>query len=718
MICNVLKTMMRKDLSKLFAPKSIAIYGVSSDTTKIASTIFHNLLSSAYPGKIYPINPKYSELFGFECYPSAQKIPNRVELAIMVIPAKFSLEVLEDCHAKNIKHLIIISAGYKELGGEGISLEQQIKIKAQEYGITILGPNCLGLIVTESKMNASFAATNALSGDIAFLSQSGALCTAILDLANTTNLGFSHFVSLGNKVNLSENELIEYWLQSQKVKVIGGYLEEFTDGLDLCEIKKNIGIDKPIILLHPGKTKAAQNAMSSHTGSLAGTVEIIEAALKKAGIIQVSSITDIFNSMLAFSWLPEAIGHRVAIVTNAGGPGVLTTDAVAESNLEIALLTPETKSSLQAVLPLAASVRNPIDVLGDAMADRYKSVLEILITADEVDVIFLVLTPQLVTQIEDTAKLLVNFSKETSKPIIPIFLGGQYTQSGLKRLFDNKVIGFSDIDSAVKAVANVAKYTDYIKNRELLEFDLTKLKVEVSESNINLARFTTAEKTVLPESEVEELLKEFKFDLPKSAVINSYEQALEFADNNYPIVLKATTEEIVHKTNFKAVFTNIYSPEQLKSNLTSLQENIYNITKHEHPNVLIQEQIIANEEVLIGVKRDGGSDVYTKTGKGFGHLILFGKGGIYAEVYKDLASNLIPMSRYELEKLIDATNVAQIIRGTRAQPPLALKALINTINQLQKLIYNYPMISEIDINPAMLTTTRCIIVDAKIFLEK
>lgn len=709
------QTALKHNLAKMFAPKAIAIYGVSTDTRKIGSTILTNLITSGYEGKLFPINPKYSSIFGYRCYPDAQSIPFKVDLAIMAVPAEFSEIVLKDCAKRKIKNLVIISAGYKEVGGTGVELEQKLQKLATKYEINILGPNCLGLIVTDSKMNASFAATSAAPGDIAFMSQSGAVCTAMLDMANARNLGFSHFVSLGNKAVLDENSLLEYWLPSQRVKVIGAYLEEFTDGLDFCALQDKLNTHKPVIVLHPGHTTAAQKAISSHTGSLAGSAQVIGAALKKHGITLVDTLDQLYGAMMSLAWNKIPQGKRVAIITNAGGPGIIATDALVDAGLVLAELSEATKTALQSKLPSTASVHNPVDIIGDAMSDRYQHALEVLMNAPEVDSILLILTPQRVTQIEDTAKLLVSLKNKTGRPIVPVFIGGSYVAAGLKRLYDNKIVGFDSLDLAVDALKRTTEYGLYLQTKKRQQYKLS----DISKTRpVELGRIPT-NLSALAEVRVQELLTKFGFTLPQAMVVRNLEEALKAAAKiNYPLVIKATTEDVVHKTEFKAIYTNITNEAQLTKALTQLQEGIYRTTGRDYPPVLMQAQIQAEEELFIGVKRDGRANVYTKEGKGFGHLILFGKGGIHTEIYKDIVSDVIPMSEQEVKDLIDSTKVSAIINGVRGSSALAKKQLVETIKNIQRLVYSYPEIAEVDFNPVMITKQACYLVDAKIFVQQ
>lgn len=711
----------RRNLAKLFAPRGIAVVGVSQDPTKIGSTIFSNLIASNYGGKLVPVNPKYQEVFGYKCYKGLEKIPHRIDMAIMAIPGEFALDVVKDCHKKGIPNLVIISAGFSEVGGKGVELEQKLASYAEKYKVTILGPNCLGLLVTSENMNASFSAVNAAPGDVAFMSQSGAVCTAMLDKAAEDSFGFSHFVSIGNKLNLNENHLLDYWLQSEKVTAIGAYLEEFADGYDFIMAKRWAEREKPIVVIKPGKSLAAQKAISSHTGSLADNDAIVKTALRKHGITKVDDINEAYATLKAFSWSELPKGKRVAIVTNAGGPGIVSTDMAVAAGLELAEISQDTQSLLHKDLPAAASVTNPIDIIGDAPAVRYEHSITVLNQAKEVDAVIVILTPQVVTQIEDTAKLLINISKQAQKPIIPVFLGGKYARAGLERLADNQIPAFSELGTAVRVLAHLANYQTYLDTKakspvELGDYISRRSGVITSKLETLIDDSSPTPKAI-PEELVSELLEKFEFTVPAHRVVHSLEEAKAALEHvNFPLVVKATTEDIVHKTDFKAIYLGISSESELEQALSELQGNIYARTKREHPPVLMQEMIDSQEELFIGARRDGGADVYDSSGRGFGYLLLFGKGGIYTEVYHDISAALLPLTKNQIKKLVDSVKVAEIVHGARGHKALAVNKLVDTILRLQKMLLTYPQIKEVDFNPVMLSYRDCYAVDTKIFV--
>lgn len=700
-------------LHSLFSPKSFAVVGVSAQPNKLGSVIFRNIVDAGFSGPVFPVNPKYEKVFGVECYESVAKIKENVDVAVISVPAEFVLDVVDDCVKKKVKYLVIISAGFKEIGEKGAVLEAKIRNIAKQAGIQVLGPNCLGYSVSESKVNATFAALQPRPGEIAFLSQSGAINSALLDLAEERKLGFSHFVSMGNKMDLNEMDFLEEWLQDPKVKVIGMYIEQFVDGKDFVDLIKKYP-NKPVVVLHPGETEASQKAMASHTGSLAGSSAIIRAALAQAGVIQVDSFEKLFNAMwlLSSSRIPKS--NRVAVVTNAGGPGVMLTDMLVTAGLEISQLDQVTKDALEKVLPEAASVENPIDLIGDALADRYQSALSILENDPNTDTVMVVVTPQLVTQIEETAKFIIDHIKVSNKLILPLFMGGEYMESAIERFDLAAVPAFMYPEQAVNALAAVTKFARQ-SHKQGLKIKRTHSGRYTKEIN-DLVR---QKLTPLSQEWTYKLAQEVGLDLPKQRIIKSFDEALGFvADAHFPVVLKALSEDVAHKTDLKALYLDLQNVNQLHTAYSKLSVDIQKLTEKKSVQLLIQEQVKGVEEILIGLNRDGGSDVYEQNGKGFGHLLVFGKGGIYTEVYGDISTGLLPLGRSELLSLVGKTKISKIIGGVRGKQSLSIDKLLFTLDAVQTLAQKYPQIQSMDINPAMLTEKKCVVVDMKIFLQK
>jgi acetyl coenzyme A synthetase (ADP forming)-like protein len=703
-------------LDYLFKPKSVAIVGASEDPSKISSVIFSNLIEAKFEGEIYPVNPKYKELLGRKCYPDIASIGSIVDTVVIAIPSDAVMGVLEEAGKSKAKCAIIISAGFKEIGEVGIERERKLTEISRKYNIRILGPNCLGEIIPESGVNLSFAASHPIKGDIAFLSQSGAFCTAILDMSLERNLGFSHFVSFGNKVDINENDFLDEWLADPKVNVIGGYIEEIDDGQELIQIYKESEVKKPFVLLKPGESTQAVKAMASHTGSLSGSHQAFKTSMSEAGIIVAKDANHMFNLMMGFSWSKLPKGKRVAVVTNAGGPGIISTDAIINAGLEMAEISEDTKKLMAEQLPPNASLNNPIDVIGDALAERYRAPIDILLKDPNVDSILVVLTPQLVTQIEDTAKLIINSSKVSDKPIFAVFLGGKYISYGLQRLYDDHVPAYNDINQAVDVIADLARFYEVSQDTGI---DYENLLQDLEKGN-HKQFFDTISKgeiKVMPDVLAEEMAREIGLDLPKQILSKSYADAAKFSKELYPVVLKVPASVLTHKTERKAVVVGIKNQKMLEEAYYGLEKMLRTEFDVHEPEIWVQEQLTGHE-MFIGVDRDGPSDVYTAKTNGFGHLLAFGLGGIYVEVLKDIGYSIVPSTADQITKALKKTKTFPIISGARGKNPYAVDKLVDAVLKVQKLVLLYPQIVGIDLNPVFLTEDRAICVDIKIYVMK
>lgn len=713
---------MANNIEFVFSPKSIAVVGVSEDAHKLASIFFNNLIDAGYEGKLYPVNPKYQELYGCKCYAKVSDIPEEVDQVAILIPAKFVLDVITDCSQKNVKAALIISAGFGEMGQAGKDLEKEIVAIANTTGMRILGPNIIGVINTFDNINSSWMQLFPEEGNVSFLSQSGAFCTAVLDRAINQKVGFCNFCSIGNKADIDELDLINEWYHNDHVKVIGAYLEEINNGFNLLRYLNTSEIIKPIVLFKPGKTNAAVKAISSHTGSMAGSVETISAAIKQSPLIEVNSMSEMMSNFMVFSRSNIPSGNKIAIITNAGGPGIMATDAIVQNGLELATLSEGTKTALKSVLPEAASVNNPVDILGDALADRYLAATNIVLEDPSVDMIMFIVTPQFITQIEDTAKMIIRLKKSHSKPVFTVFLGEKYVSIGIERMHDAYVPVFDEITTAVSSIADIVDYGKYLANRNL---DFEKSKYQIVADTKWKGMYTEQVNALLKENElisvpddlIAKMAEEVGFDSPKQLLANSLEEATSFAASCYPVVIKAPNELLAHKTDFKAVFVNLANAEELSTAYTELVATVTKATGNNQPQILIQEMIKSQEEIFIGANRDGGMNVYDGNSQGFGHLLITGKGGIYTEVYKDIAHVLVPASQQQIKDTFSTTNISKIINGVRGQNPLAYEKIISAIESVQKLVLLYPQISSMDINPILVNAERAVAVDIKLFIQ-
>lgn len=701
-------------IDKIFSPKSIAVVGASQDTEKIASVILKNVIEGGYNGKVYPINPKYEEIQGRQSFPDILQVKDHIDMVCIAIPYQFVESIVDQCIQKKVKSVVIITAGFKETGNEGKLLEDRIAEKLKNANIRLLGPNCLGFINNKAKINLSFARQNPGEGNIAFVSQSGAFCTAILDMACEGGIGFSHIVSLGNKADIHENELMQALLFDNDVKALALYLEEFADGKEFVTFAQKA--KKPVLLIAPGNSEKAKLAISSHTGSLASSYDTITAAVKKGNVILAENSEDLFKLITLINQNAIPKGKKIAIITNAGGPGILTTDAVEKEGLELTEIGEKTKQKLLKVLPRESNIKNPIDILGDAKSDRYELAIQAVLEEKDVDSIFAILTPQLITDIEGTAQKIIEVSKTTAKPVYACFLGGKDVKSGFRILESNNSPSFNDIQEGIHLIAKLAKFEENKEKTRIVNCDDYKKRPKYKKAILAICDDENIK--VLPESLAISLLEEFKIDIPNEFVTGSLNSAIDFAALNFPVAIKATAKDLAHKTDFKGIYLDIRTISELEEKFTELKDNISKITGNPSPEILVQQMIDGKVEFFIGANREGDSKIYEKDGRGFGHLLAIGQGGIYTEVFKDIKHILVPEYEEKIRDIFNETKVSMIINGYRGKPTLAKEKLIELIIKVEKLLINYPEIISMDINPVIITEKRAVVVDAKFYIKQ
>lgn len=701
-------------MDNIFSPKSIAIVGASQDPEKIASVLLKNLIEGGYNGRIYPINPKYNEIQGRVCYSEVTAVKENIDMVCIAIPYQFVESIVDQCVTKKVKSVTIITAGFKETGEEGKELEERIQAKLKDAGIRLLGPNCLGFINNKAKINLSFARQNPGDGNIAFVSQSGAFCTAILDMACESGIGFSHIISLGNKADIQENELMADLLFNNNVKALALYLEEFADGKEFVTLAQKA--KKPILLIAPGSSEKAKQAISSHTGSLASSYDTIVAAVKKSNVIMADNSEDLFKLITLINEGAIPKGKKIAIITNAGGPGILATDAVEKEGLELTEIGEKTKQKLLKVLPRESNIKDPIDILGDAKSDRYELAIQTVLEEKDVDSIFVILTPQLITDIEGTAQKIVEISKTTSKPIYACFLGGKDVKAGFRILNNSKQPQFNDIQEGIHLIAKLAQFDENKEKTKIV--DCNDYIVKAKHRNEIEGYCIENEIKILPDNLALALLEEFKIDTPKELVTQSIEEARDFVAVNFPVAIKATASDLAHKTDFKALYLDIRTISDFEEKFEELKENITKITGNPSPEILVQQMVDDRVEFFIGANREGDSKIYEKDGKGFGHLLAIGQGGIYTEVFKDIKHILLPENEGKIIDIFNETKISKIVNGYRGKPALAKEKIIELIIKIEKLLINYPEIISMDINPVMITEDKAIVVDIKFYVKK
>lgn len=684
-------------IKEILYPKSVAIIGVSSNPKKIGHTIARNIISYGYKGKIYFVNTSGKKILGKESFASINDIKNVIDLAVIAVPAEFVGAVLEECGKKKVKSAIVISAGFSEIGQEGKRLEDEIVAIAKKYSISVLGPNCLGVLNSSNKLNLSFADGMIQPGSVGFISQSGAICSAMLDWAVLNDFGFSQFVSLGNKAVLDEVDFLKEFSKDSKTKYILAYLEEINRGKNFIDTVEKISTIKPVVVLKSGTTNEGKMAASSHTGSLAGDDMIIESAFKKANIIRAQNLEEFFNISLFLAWQPMITGKNVAILSNAGGPAVITTDIISKSRLQLAELSDDTKNVLKKILPKSANVHNPVDIVGDADALRYKNALNAILKDENVHAVIVLLTPQTVTEIAKTAHFISDVSKKYKKPLIACFLGGKKVAQGIKILNKKLIPTFDFPEKAVSALDAIARYSMRVR-----EASSAKESVRYRKIIVGIEKYEAFKRVIVTEKEsgkkqlsfksCGDILRAYEVPLVNSISIASVDE-LKKSLSSLPdiLVAKVDSQDIIHKTDTKGVLVDIKKEDAL-----SAYESIVKNVLSKNPNakisgVIFQEMLKDRLEIIVGAKRD----------KQFGSVVLLGMGGIYAEVFKDVSVKIAPVSKSDARSMIQEVGFYPIIAGARGKAGYDEEAIIDIINKISQIMTDFPEIQEIDLNPVM-----------------
>jgi len=675
-------------LEMFFAPSSVAVIGASRRPEKLGYGVLSNIITQGYQGKVYPINPKAEEILGLKCYASVLDVPDPIDLAVIVIPAQYVGAALEECGQKGVRGVVVISAGFREVGSEGRKREKELVRIARKYGMRLIGPNVLGIIDTVSKLNASFAVGMPRRGKIAFMSQSGALCTSILDIALAQDNGFSRFVSLGNKADLNEMDFIEEWWHDPESSVIMAYLEGIVDGERFMRVARQVTKEKPIIAIKSGTTSAGSRAVSSHTGTLAGSEKAYDTAFRQVGVLRADSVQELFDYSIAFARQPLLKSERIAIVTNAGGPGIMATDACERNGLQLASLKKETMEYLRAHLPSAASVINPVDVLGDALADRYQMAIETVLKDDGVGGVIVVLTPQVMTQIEETARAVGELSKKYDKPIFGAFMGEATINKGVKILNHYQVPNYPVPERAVAAMGAMLHYRRWLERPPLQveTFDIDRDAIRRVFDQVKADG-----RLQIGDAEARAVLQACGVRVPASELAANADEAVKIADQiGYPVVMKIASPDILHKSDIGGVKLGISNPTEVRDAFDLI---IYRATRY-MPDAQIwgcqvQEMVTGGREVIVGMNRD----------PQFGPLMMFGLGGIYVEALKDVTFRVAPFSRQEAQEMINGIRSIQLLRGVRGEPPADMEAIIDTLLRMSQLVTEFPEIVEFDINP-------------------
>jgi acetyltransferase len=698
-------------LQTFFTPQSVAVIGASTNPKKLGYAVLDNLVNGGFLAdgrRVYPINPKAEEILAQKAYPDVNHVPGDIDLAVIVIPYPYVPEALRTCGEKLIPSVIVISAGFREAGMDGLEREQELLEIAKQYNIRLIGPNCLGVIDTLTPMNASFSAGMPPEGPMDFMSQSGALGTAILDWAQAGRLGLSKFVSLGNKADVNEIDLLAAWADDPGSRVILSYIEGLPDGGEFIRVARKVSKKKPVVALKSGVTQAGSRAVSSHTGSLAGSEQAYEAAFRQAGVIRAHSLQDLFDYALAFGYLPQLRGDRIAIVTNAGGPGILATDALERAGLSLARFQPECIRELETFLPDAASAANPVDVLGDARADRYQFALEQVVSDPGVDGVLVILTPQAMTEIEATAEVIAKATKQVDIPILACFMGEARVEAGTNVLDRANIPNFAFPERAAMVYKAMSQYRHY-QAEPIPDFE----QIDVDRATVRkvIDRVLEDGRVSIGDAEAREILVAYGLKIPPSELAKSADEAVTLAgEMGYPVVLKVASPDILHKTDVGGVKVGLADAEAVRDafDLITYRSQRY-LPEARLWGCLVQKMVPRGLEVLIGMNRD----------PQFGPLVTFGLGGIYVETLKDVAFRVAPFSRLEAGDMIREIRANALLDGVRGEPPSDKPALIDALMRIGQLVLDFPEIAELDINPYMLYSDGQggIAIDMRLILE-
>jgi acetyltransferase len=697
-------------LDKIFNPQTIAVIGATDREGSVGNAVMKNLLGNGYQGTVYPINPKRETVQGLKAYPNIAALPAKVDIAIIVTPAETVLGLATECGEAGVTGLIIITAGFNEVGASGAKLSDEIKEASQKYGMRVLGPNCLGFIRPSLHLNASFSSRMALPGHVAFISQSGALCTAILDWSLTNSVGFSHFVSIGETIDITYHDLIDYYNNDPETTAIVIYMESLKEAEKFMKAARAFAKTKPMAVLKIGRTAEGAKAAKSHTGSITGNDDVYNAAFEKAGIIRVDGALELFQVAQLLATQPLPRGNRIAVVTNAGGPGAIATDYLALKGGALAQLSKETMAKLDAALPSSWSHNNPVDVLGDADPSRYQKAIEICLNDKNVDAVVVILTPQEMTNPTEVAKAIVAIPNPQRKTMVATWMGSETVAEGQKILEANSIPAYR----SPEGVVIILMYVDnYVKRRDLLNKKsepMPKNFKPKTEANRKLiAKLAAAGRTLMTEAEAKQFVSNYGIPVAKNAIATSEKEAGAMAAKiGFPVVMKILSPDIMHKTDVGGVKLNIKSKAEAATAYKEIMVSVKKKAKSAQiDGVFIEAMTKKSFELLIGCIKD----------QVFGPAIVFGMGGTAVEVFRDTKIGLPPLNMTTALRMIQSTKVYKLLAGYRGMPGVDIEALQFTLCKFSQLITDFPEIKESDINPFAVDLKGGVVLDAKVVLD-
>ena len=674
-------------LESLLYPQTVAVIGASRNPEKVGYAFMHNLTRIGFPGTIVPVNLEAPEILGVKCYKSLDEFPGKIDLSVIVVAAKYVKEAVRNSIKAGAKTVIVVTAGFKEVSAQGAEAEQELVEICYASGARLMGPNCLGVLNTHARLNATFAPSVPPSGSISVISQSGALCVAILDWAASQKLGLGKVISFGNKADLNEVDFIQALAEDPETKVIAGYLESIKEGDKFLRVAAQAAGVKPVVILKVGITQAGARAASSHTGSLAGADIAYGAAFKRSGVIRAENFEALFDYALAFATQPLPAGERVAVITNAGGPGIMAADAAETMGLKMVSPSEESKTKLRAVLPPTAAFGNPVDVIGDAEPDRYIKALEILQADANIDAIVVVATPQNMTRPLELAEKLAQVH-DRRKPLLTAFMGGEEVVAAKAKLME---LGIPNYPSPDRAVGALRAMCDYAAWRGRPPRIVSRYPVNHRRVNRVILWHVRSHNPRVGEVEAKDILRAYDFTILPGGLATDADGAIEIADRiSYPVVLKISSPDIIHKSDVGGVRINLANAEQVRDAFDLMMLRVRSRT----PNAFIRGAYVEKmgargREVILGMTRD----------PQFGPLLMFGLGGIFVEVMKDVTFYLAPITQEEAMQMLKGTRSYALLEGARGQAPVDLNAIASALQRISQLATDYPEVLELDINP-------------------
>ncbi len=696
----------------IFQPTSVAVVGASQRQGSVGLSVFKNLLDSGFSGVVYPVNVRAHSVCGVRAYPSLSAIDDQIDLAVIIVPAPQVIEVAREAGQKGVKGLIVITAGFREIGKAGLAMEEELKNVCQEYSMSLVGPNCLGVINTDKdfSLNASFARRPPLPGNIGFISQSGALCTAVLDYAARKSIGFSKFISVGNKADIDELALLRYLHDDPKTKVIMMYVEDLRHGFEFIDAVREITGGRnptPIVAVKSGRTAAGAAAVSSHTGSLAGSEAIYDALFQQSGIYRAQTISHLFDYAIAFATQPLPKSNRVAIITNAGGPGIIATDITMNVGLTLAKFSPETTEALRNALPPTANINNPVDVIGDAGVERYKAAYEAVLNDENVDGVIFILTPQSMTDIFATAQIIPDLAKKSGKPVLTSFMGELDVRDAIDFLEHNHMPHYHFPEMAARAMGAMYRHSQWITRQHLPELaiapDRGRARQVIDEA-------LAAGKTYLGEVEGNKILAAYGFPMLPGRLVTNAEEAADAVRTMGRSVFKIVSPQIVHKSDLGGVRVGIATEDEARATYDDLITVVAkNAPQATIEGVFVQQMAGKGVEVILGINRY----------KVFGPLLMFGLGGIFVEIFKDVSFRLAPIRHNAARRMISSTKAYPMLSGARGGEPCDTDELERCLILLSALATENPEIAELDINPLIVHPKGkgCSVADCRILLD-